>query len=174
MRGVRRDTEVRSEADAEEDVVLDDEGEEEIEDDEEEDDPNGEEEEEEEDEEEEEEYPTSNPISTSFQSRPTPSISISRTPTTTILQARHSRISGPFTSSPSSPPNLPNLSGYASISSGYQSNSMFFPIDNQPNDLLGLDWDEWGESLFVATGNTVWEFEVDGRGRRCFGDWETL
>ncbi|ORY89042.1 hypothetical protein BCR35DRAFT_300826 [Leucosporidium creatinivorum] len=54
---------------------------------------------------------------------------------------------------------------------GYQPNSLYFPVESTPSDLLGLDWDEEGRSLFVATEGRVWEWEVDVRGRRSFGDW---
>lgn len=70
------------------------------------------------------------------------------------------------------PTSHPSLSGYAPLafsSAGYQATSLFFPVDSTPEDLLGLDWDEWGERLFVATEGAVWEWEVDGRARRCFG-----
>lgn len=53
----------------------------------------------------------------------------------------------------------------------YEPNSLYFPIESTPSDLLGLDWDEEGTSLFVATEGRVWEWEVDTRARRSFGDW---
>jgi hypothetical protein len=69
----------------------------------------------------------------------------------------------------------PTLSGYAPLSAlitSYQSNSAYFPQEaNDPTDLLGLDWDEWGDKLFVATEKNVWEWDVDSRGRQCFGEY---
>ncbi|GAA5993078.1 hypothetical protein JCM10908_003093 [Rhodotorula pacifica] len=56
----------------------------------------------------------------------------------------------------------------------YHATSAFFPLDSTPGDLLGLDWDEWGERLFVATGERVWEWEVDARARRGSATWATL
>lgn len=55
--------------------------------------------------------------------------------------------------------------------SAYQPNSLYFPLESTPQDVLGLDWDEQGESLFVASEERVWEWRVDGRARRSFGDW---
>ncbi|KAK4057112.1 hypothetical protein OIO90_002012 [Microbotryomycetes sp. JL221] len=57
---------------------------------------------------------------------------------------------------------------------GYQPNSLYFPIDSTPSDLLGLDWDEQGTSLFVATEGRVWEWQVDTRARRSFGEYSFL
>ncbi|KAM0790727.1 hypothetical protein ACM66B_004582 [Microbotryomycetes sp. NB124-2] len=57
---------------------------------------------------------------------------------------------------------------------GYQPNSLYFPIDSTPSDLLGLDWNEEGTSLFVATEDRVWEWQVDTRARRSFGDYGFL
>lgn len=53
----------------------------------------------------------------------------------------------------------------------YQATSLYFPADSTPSDLLGLDWDEEGTSLFVATENRVTEWEVDTTARRSFGEW---
>ncbi|KAK4052356.1 hypothetical protein OIV83_002158 [Microbotryomycetes sp. JL201] len=64
--------------------------------------------------------------------------------------------------------------GLTSTSSGYQPNSLYFPIDSTPSDLLGLDWNEQGTSLFVATEDRVWEWQVDTRARRSFGDYGFL
>jgi hypothetical protein len=44
-----------------------------------------------------------------------------------------------------------------------------FPHDTSPFDLLGLDWDEFGERLLVATDQRVWEWDVDKRARRGRG-----
>ncbi|KAM0753212.1 hypothetical protein T439DRAFT_323847 [Meredithblackwellia eburnea MCA 4105] len=73
----------------------------------------------------------------------------------------------------------PSLSGYAPlansiVSTGYQATSSFFPTDAHPEDLLGLDWDECGERLAVATEDCVWMWDVDGRRRRCFGSWGVI
>ncbi|GAA6016029.1 hypothetical protein JCM8202_005386 [Rhodotorula sphaerocarpa] len=56
----------------------------------------------------------------------------------------------------------------------YHATSAFFPLDSTPGDLLGLDWDEWGERVFVATGERVWEWEVDARARRGSASWSAL
>lgn len=56
----------------------------------------------------------------------------------------------------------------------YHATSAFFPLDSTPGDLLGLDWDEWGERVFVATGERVWEWEVDARARRGSAAWGVL
>lgn len=53
----------------------------------------------------------------------------------------------------------------------YQATSLYFPVESTPSDLLGLDWNEEGTSLFVATENRVTEWEVDTRARRSFGEW---
>ncbi|GAA6015012.1 hypothetical protein JCM10207_008704 [Rhodosporidiobolus poonsookiae] len=55
----------------------------------------------------------------------------------------------------------------------YHSPSAFFPLDTAPGDLLGLDWDEWGERLIVATGERLWEWDVDVRARRGSAAWGT-
>ncbi|SCV71541.1 BQ2448_3129 [Microbotryum intermedium] len=81
----------------------------------------------------------------------------------------------------------PGLSGYTPLSTyssfvspgragsrrtGYQPTSQYFPTDSTPTDLLGLDWDEEGTRVVVATEDRVWEWEVDARARRCFGQFE--
>lgn len=53
----------------------------------------------------------------------------------------------------------------------YAPNSLYFPVEATPSDLLGLDWSEEG-SLFVATEGRVWEWEVDTRARRSFATFE--
>lgn len=69
--------------------------------------------------------------------------------------------------------NNSNLSGGTSgTTTGYQPNSLYFPLESTPNDLLGLDWDDQGSSLFVATEGRVWEWRVDGQARRSFGAWD--
>lgn len=74
---------------------------------------------------------------------------------------------------PSSSVNYLDTIGLSALGGGggYQPNSLYFPVESTPSDLLGLDWDEEGSSLFVATEGRVWEWEVDVRGRRSFGDW---
>ncbi|GAA5832740.1 hypothetical protein JCM11251_005746 [Rhodosporidiobolus azoricus] len=69
--------------------------------------------------------------------------------------------------------NIPaDISGTAWVNpTSYHSTSAFFPLDTAPGDLLGLDWDEWGERLMVATGERVWEWDVDARARRGRGEW---
>jgi hypothetical protein len=42
-----------------------------------------------------------------------------------------------------------------------------FPTDTSEYDLLGMDWDEFGERLLVSTGKRVWEWEVDNKSRRA-------
>ena len=54
----------------------------------------------------------------------------------------------------------------------YQATSLYFPVESTPSDLLGLDWDEEGTSLFVATEDKLTEWGVDTRARRNFGEWE--
>jgi hypothetical protein len=49
------------------------------------------------------------------------------------------------------------------------SNNGNFPIDTSEYDLLGMDWDQKGERLLVATAKRVWEWDVDTRARRCRG-----
>ncbi|SGY61942.1 BQ5605_C007g04627 [Microbotryum silenes-dioicae] len=95
----------------------------------------------------------------------------------------------PTTTAGRSPPPgwRPGLSGYTPLSTystfispgragsrrtGYQPTSQYFPTDSTPMDLLGLDWDEEGGRLVVATEGRVWEWNVDRRGRRCFGEVE--
>ncbi|GAA5890855.1 hypothetical protein JCM5296_003443 [Sporobolomyces johnsonii] len=53
----------------------------------------------------------------------------------------------------------------------YHSTSTNFPVDASPLDLLGLDWDEWGERVLVATAERVWEWDVDARARRGCAAW---
>jgi len=53
----------------------------------------------------------------------------------------------------------------------YYPASAYFPLDSAPGDLLGLDWDEHGERLFVATAARVWEWEVDLEARRGSAAW---
>ncbi|GAA5942848.1 hypothetical protein JCM3775_001520 [Rhodotorula graminis] len=53
----------------------------------------------------------------------------------------------------------------------YYPASAYFPLDSAPGDLLGLDWDEHGERLFVATAARVWEWEVDREARRGSAAW---
>ncbi|BGP18509.1 hypothetical protein JCM10213v2_006575 [Rhodosporidiobolus nylandii] len=74
------------------------------------------------------------------------------------------------TSSRLSLPSLFTLAGGAHHTT-YQATSAFFPLDSAPGDLLGLAWDEWGERVIVATGERVWEWDVDVRARRGRGDW---
>ncbi|GJN92591.1 hypothetical protein Rhopal_005626-T1 [Rhodotorula paludigena] len=65
--------------------------------------------------------------------------------------------------------------GAATLSGGaYYPASAYFPLDSAPGDLLGLDWDEEGDRLFVATGERVWEWEVDRRARRGSASWGLL
>ncbi|GAA5974783.1 hypothetical protein JCM11641_007263 [Rhodosporidiobolus odoratus] len=73
---------------------------------------------------------------------------------------------------PSSVPSFPSIFS-APLNTTYHSTSAFFPLDSAPGDLLGLDWDEWGERVIVATGERVWEWDVDQRARRGRGDWGT-
>ncbi|GAA6063647.1 hypothetical protein JCM10212_007047 [Sporobolomyces blumeae] len=54
----------------------------------------------------------------------------------------------------------------------YRSNSSNFPLDTSPMDLLGLDWDEFGERLLVATEQRVWEWDVDVKARRSRAAWQ--
>ncbi|GAA5833930.1 hypothetical protein JCM3766R1_002475 [Sporobolomyces carnicolor] len=44
-----------------------------------------------------------------------------------------------------------------------------FPLDESEFDVLGMDWDEFGERLLVATATRVWEWDVDKDSRRCRG-----
>ncbi|KAK4690218.1 hypothetical protein P7C70_g9648, partial [Phenoliferia sp. Uapishka_3] len=67
------------------------------------------------------------------------------------------------------PPALPFSNSMSPAATAYQATSVFFPVDSTPEDLLGLDWDEWGERLFVATEDRIWEWQVDGGARRSFG-----
>lgn len=87
-------------------------------------------------------------------------------------------LSFPLPSSlPSTSSSLPISSLFSAPLTGggtYHATSAFFPLDSTPGDLLGLDWDEWGERLFVATGERVWEWEVDARARRGSATWATL
>lgn len=92
----------------------------------------------------------------------------------------------------SSASGMPILSGYAPLnftrlnqpptilvptvaqvlnSTSYFTNSTYFPLESTPSDLLGLDWNEFGERIVVATEGRVWEWEVEGRARRCFGSF---
>ncbi|TNY22956.1 hypothetical protein DMC30DRAFT_390996 [Rhodotorula diobovata] len=76
-------------------------------------------------------------------------------------------------------PHLPgsltfSTTGNLNASSGagaYYPASAYFPLDSAPGDLLGLDWDERGERLFVATAARVWEWEVDREARRGSAAW---
>jgi len=54
----------------------------------------------------------------------------------------------------------------------YRSNSNNFPLDTSERDLLGLDWDEWGERVLVATSQRVWEWDVDVKSRRGKGSFD--
>ncbi|BGP26492.1 WD repeat protein [Rhodotorula toruloides] len=75
-------------------------------------------------------------------------------------------------------PSLPITSLFAAplVGTGgtYHATSAFFPLDSTPGDLLGLAFDEFGERIFVATGERVWEWEVDARARRGSAAWGTL
>jgi hypothetical protein len=75
-------------------------------------------------------------------------------------------------------PNPPITSLFAAPLAGtggtYHATSAFFPLDTTPGDLLGLDFDEFGERVLVATGERVWEWEVDARARRGSAAWGTL
>lgn len=87
-----------------------------------------------------------------------------------------------FSSSPASSSTLSGLSSSGSTgsdrigaraSAGYQPNSLYFPLESTPSDLLGLDWDDdSGTSLFIATEGRVWEWRVDAQARRSFGAWD--
>lgn len=98
----------------------------------------------------------------------------------TYVPASHpsASLSFPLPSSlPSTSSSLPISSLFSAPLTGggtYHATSAFFPLDSTPGDLLGLDWDEWGERLFVATGERVWEWEVDARARRGSATWATL
>ncbi|GAA5901767.1 hypothetical protein JCM8208_003581 [Rhodotorula glutinis] len=61
--------------------------------------------------------------------------------------------------------------GGAGGGGAYYPASAYFPLDSAPGDLLGLDWDEHGERLLVATAARVWEWEVDREARRGSAAW---
>ena len=57
-----------------------------------------------------------------------------------------------------------DLSAYQPI---FQYSSAYFPEDHSTeDDLLGMDFDEWGETLFVATNQRVWSYRVDADAQR--------
>ncbi|GAA5846942.1 hypothetical protein JCM9279_006961 [Rhodotorula babjevae] len=80
---------------------------------------------------------------------------------------------------PHLPGGYPSTLGAAGVASAlggggggaYYPASAYFPLDSAPGDLLGLDWDEHGERLFVATAERVWEWEVDREARRGSAAW---
>ena len=57
----------------------------------------------------------------------------------------------------------------------FGSTSAYFPEDHStPDDLLGMDFDEWGETLFVATNDKVWSYRVDTDAQRRSETFSTL
>ncbi|BGP42132.1 hypothetical protein JCM10450v2_006218 [Rhodotorula kratochvilovae] len=81
---------------------------------------------------------------------------------------------------PPSMPSFPAPAHTSTIGAGagaggaYYPASAYFPLDSAPGDLLGLDWDERGERLFVATAERVWEWEVDRDARRGSAAWGVI
>ncbi|GAA5938901.1 uncharacterized protein JCM15063_004902 [Sporobolomyces koalae] len=75
----------------------------------------------------------------------------------------------PFSTSTSYPVVLAGVGAGGSTTQTYRATSSNFPLYTSPLDLLGLDWDEFGERLLVATDQRVWEWDVDTRSRRSRG-----
>ncbi|GAA5859499.1 hypothetical protein JCM8547_006851 [Rhodosporidiobolus lusitaniae] len=104
-----------------------------------------------------------------------PSLSFTFGPPASSSQPRREAFTSPLTSLFSAPLVSGIGGGLAGSSLGgvgvYTSTSAFFPLESTPGDLLGLDWDEFGERLVVATGERIWEWDVDVRGRRGVGEW---
>ncbi|GAA6046896.1 hypothetical protein JCM3770_003417 [Rhodotorula araucariae] len=75
---------------------------------------------------------------------------------------------------PRAGPLHPPGSGAGAGAGAYYPSSAYFPLDSAPGDLLGLDWDEHGERLLVATGERVWEWEVDREARRGSAVWGVI
>ncbi|GAA6014246.1 hypothetical protein JCM11491_005013 [Sporobolomyces phaffii] len=47
-----------------------------------------------------------------------------------------------------------------------------FPTSTSPYDVLGMDWDEFGERVLVSTQHRVWEWDVDSKSRRSRGAYD--
>lgn len=59
------------------------------------------------------------------------------------------------------------LNDLAALQPNFHYSSAYFPDDHSTSDdLLGMDFDEWGETLFVATNQRVWGYRVDGDAQR--------
>ncbi|GAA6031578.1 hypothetical protein JCM8097_006531 [Rhodosporidiobolus ruineniae] len=91
-------------------------------------------------------------------------------PMATRTRAFQSLFSAPLGIPASTPSNAAGV-GAGGWGTSYHATSAFFPHDSAPGDLLGLDWDEWGERLVVATAERVWEWDVDAKARRGRGEW---
>ncbi|GAA5919382.1 hypothetical protein JCM1841_005980 [Sporobolomyces salmonicolor] len=105
--------------------------------------------------------PSSHPTPASY-----PSYSYSPFPASSSRPSAAPTASLPFSSLFAAP-----LSAAGPGAGVYHSTSTNFPVDSSPLDLLGVDWDEWGERVLVATAERVWEWDVDARARRGCAAW---